>query len=129
MPDIGKPTGRWFGQAYRTLNIVMQQAENSRRRILFGMANAGQREVAYWSIDTPSSSYGVAANDDQPDDSNTRAAAIRTRLCKFTNEDVELLLRVGYENAQACLTARGFEIQPHRAKKGDGPSGSSAIVR
>lgn len=107
VPDIGKPTGRWFGQAYRTLNIVMQQAENSRRRILFGMANAGQREVAYWSIDTASSAYGLAAYEEHPDDSNIRAAAIRTRLCKFPDKDVELLLRVGYENAKACLTARG----------------------
>jgi len=46
IPDIGQPTGRWVGQTFRTLSIIQQQAENSRRRILFGMANAGHRRVA-----------------------------------------------------------------------------------
>ncbi|HTG02854.1 MAG TPA: hypothetical protein VK635_02150 [Bradyrhizobium sp.] len=53
MPEIGRPTGRWVGQMFRTLNILQQQSENSRKRILLGMNNLGQRKVAYWSIDTP----------------------------------------------------------------------------
>ena len=52
-PEIGSPTGRWGGQIFRTLSLVSQQAENSRKRILFGVNNLGQRKVAYWSIDTP----------------------------------------------------------------------------
>jgi NTE family protein len=39
---------------------VQQQAENSRKRILFGMNNLDQRKVAFWSIDTPIAAYGVA---------------------------------------------------------------------
>lgn len=130
IPDIGRPSGRWFGQAYRTLDIVMQQAENSRRRILFGMANMGQREVAYWSVDTPSSHYGgPAANDALPNEANLRAAAIRTRLCKFTEEEIELLIRVGYENSRACLAARGFAGRQNRRNQGEVKCGSSATAR
>ncbi|WP_210164655.1 hypothetical protein, partial [Afipia birgiae] len=39
--------------------LVQQQAENSRKRILFGMHNLGQRQVVYWWIDTPIEDYGV----------------------------------------------------------------------
>lgn len=118
IPDIGKPTGRWFGQAYRTLNIVMQQAENSRRRILFGMSNMGQRQVAYWSIDTPSSYYGSVAANDLNDDANLRAAAMRTRLSRFTPDEIALLVRVGYENCRASLHARGFDTKERRQRTG-----------
>lgn len=45
-PEIGSPTGRWIGQFFRTLALVQQQAENSRKRILFGMNNLNQRKVA-----------------------------------------------------------------------------------
>jgi NTE family protein len=58
-PEIGSPTGQWIGQMFRTLGLVQQQAENSRKRILLGMHNLGQRKVAYWSIDTPIASYGL----------------------------------------------------------------------
>ena len=32
-PEVGSPTGRWGGQLFRTLALVQQQAENSRKRI------------------------------------------------------------------------------------------------
>lgn len=109
VPEIGKPTGRWIGQAYRTLNIVLQQAEHSRRRILFGMGNLGQRSVVYWSIDTPNSYYGPAAVNDLGDDANCRAASIATRLTRLPAEQITLLMRAGYENCRAALHARGHD--------------------
>jgi NTE family protein len=109
MPEVGRPTGRWFGQAYRTVNIVLQQAEHSRRRILFGMNNLGQRDVVYWSIDTPNSHYGAAAANDLDDEGTRRAAAIPTRLARLTENEVDLLLRAGYEHCRASLHARGFD--------------------
>lgn len=45
---------------YTELNLVQQQAENSRKRILFGVHNLGQRKVAFWSIDTPIGAYGLS---------------------------------------------------------------------
>ena len=80
VPEVGKPTGRWIGHSYRTLNIVLQQAEHSRRRILFGMGNLGQRAVVYWSIDTPNSYYGSVAANGLKDEGCQCAASIATRL-------------------------------------------------
>lgn len=122
IPEIGKPTGRWFGQIYRTLNIVMQQAENSRRRMLFGMANMGQRRVAYWSIDTPISHFDAGAEDDSPIQSCAPAASIRTRLSRFSEDEIQLLLRAGYEGSRACLQARGFDDWLSRESEGQNAS-------
>ena len=82
-PDIGSPTGRWVGQLFRTLHLVQQQAENSRRRILFGMNNFGQRRVAYWSIDTPIEAYGLPDALALPEGSAATASTLRTRLIRF----------------------------------------------
>jgi NTE family protein len=106
IPDIGTPTGRWIGQTYRTLSIVQQQAENSRRRLLFGAANAGQRRVAYWSIDTPISAYRCPDAPTIAEEEVAEAASIRTRLNRFTDREIDLLLRVGYAGADASLRAR-----------------------
>lgn len=116
VPELGSPTGRWVGQTLRTLNLVQQQAENSRRRILFGMSNLGQRNVAYWSIDTPIDAYGldgtlsVSANDVR------RAATIRTRLNSFSEDETALLLEVGYAGADAALRAKGLATNAPAAK-------------
>jgi NTE family protein len=80
IPEIGRPTGRWIGQTLRTLHLLQQQSENSRKRILFGMTNAGQRDVAFWSIETPINAYGLADPLPLPPRSSATAAAIRTRL-------------------------------------------------
>ncbi|MBN8913181.1 MAG: patatin-like phospholipase family protein [Rhizobiales bacterium] len=108
VPELGSPTGRWIGQTLRTLNLVQQQAENSRRRILFGMSNLGQREVAYWSINTSIDAYGTPDPLAVPSDAVRRAATIRTRLNKFSPAETDLLLAVGYAGADAALRSRGL---------------------
>ena len=107
-PEIGSPTGRWAGQIFRTLYLVQQQAENSRKRILFGVNNLGQRKVAFWSIDTPVASYGLA--DALPVTSETTAAVanMRTRLNPFSGAEIDLLLKAGYAGADASIRARGL---------------------
>ncbi len=107
-PDIGAPTGRWIGQIFRTLGLVQQQAENSRKRILLGMHNLGQRKVAYWGIDTPIAAYGLADALPMTTDASTIAANMRTRLNPFSSAEVSLLLRTGYAGADACLRKRGL---------------------
>jgi NTE family protein len=107
-PEIGSPTGRWTGQIFRTLNLVQQQAENSRKRILFGMNNLGQRKVAFWSIDTPVAAYNVQDALPMSPDSAARAANMRTRLNPFTSSEIELLLQAGYAGADASLRAQGL---------------------
>lgn len=108
IPEVGRPTGRWIGQMFRTLALIQQQAEHSRRRILFGMANRGDRQVAYWSIDTASTMYALPNALLLSADEAVAAASLRTRLNPFSPDEQRLLLRAGYAGADASLRARGL---------------------
>lgn len=108
LPEIGKPSGRWLGQIFRTLGLLQQQAESSRKRILFGMANLEQRNVAYWGIDTPVDSYGLTDGLPLPSDTSAAAAIMRTRLNPFTTQEITILLQCGYAHADAALRRYGF---------------------
>lgn len=108
IPQIGSPTGRWIGQAYRTLAVIHQQAENSRKRILFGVNNLKQRQVAFWSIDTPIEAYGLRDALSISAVDCLKAAGIRTRLNVFSQDEIDLLLDVGYAGADASVRARGI---------------------
>jgi NTE family protein len=103
VPEIGSPTGRWFGQAYRTLNIIHGQAENLRRRLLFAMANAGQRKVAYWSIDTSPCSFGLSRDTGVTAQETEQASQIPTRLTSLPQAQIDLLIRAGYAAASAAI--------------------------
>ncbi len=107
-PEIGSPTGQWVGQLFRTLFLVQQQAENSRKRILFGMNNLGQRKVAFWSIDTPIESFGLADAMTLPSEITLAAASMRTRLNPFSANEILLLLKAGYAGADASVRTRGL---------------------
>lgn len=107
-PEIGSPTGHWIGQIFRTFHILQQQAENSRKRILFGVHNLKQRKVAFWSIDTPIEAYGVADAVPIGPDVIARASRMRTRLNPFSSADIKLLIQAGYASADAGLRSRGF---------------------
>lgn len=106
--EVGRPSGRWIGQMFRTLSLIQQQAEHSRRRILFGMANLGQRQVAYWTIDAPTDHYAVPDALLLSTVEAKVAASLRTRLNPFSNEEQRLLLKSGYAGADASLRARGL---------------------
>jgi NTE family protein len=93
---------------FRTLSLIQQQAEHSRRRLLFGMANQGQRQVAYGSIDPASSHYPLPDALPFSVDKAACAASLRTRLSPFTKGEQSLLLRAGYAGADASLRARGL---------------------
>lgn len=108
IPEVGRPTGRWIGQMFRTLSLIQQQAEHSRRRILFGMANRGQRQVAYWSIDAASAHYAMPDALPLTTEEAAAAASLRTRLNPFSPNEQRLLLRAGYSGADASLRARGL---------------------
>ncbi|MGA7451487.1 MAG: patatin-like phospholipase family protein [Rhodoplanes sp.] len=107
-PEIGSPTGRWTGQLFRALYLVQQQADNSRKRILFGMNNLKQRNVAFWSIETPISGYGLADALPMPAESAVTASNLRTRLNPFRPTEINLLLQAGYAGADASLRSSGL---------------------
>lgn len=108
IPEVGHPTGRWIGQLFRTLGLIQQQAENSRRRLLFGVANLGQRRVAYWDILTAPSQYGIEHPLHLTKEEAVAAASMRTRLNHFSSEECRLLLRAGYAGADAAMRTRGL---------------------
>lgn len=108
IPEVGKPGGRWVGQTYRTLNIIQQQVQNSRLRILFGMANLGQRNIVFWDIATAPEQYGIVHPLELSREEAHQAAGLRTRLNPFSNVERRLLIRAGYAGADAALKARGF---------------------
>lgn len=108
IPEVGNPTGRWVGQLFRTVGLIQQQAEHSRRRILFGMANAGQRKVAYWSIDAATALYALPDSLPFSTHEAAVAAGLRTRLNPFSINEQRLLLRAGYAGADASMRARGL---------------------
>lgn len=106
IPDVGRPGGRWVGQTYRTLSIIQQQVQNSRQRILFGMANLGQRNVVYWDIGTAPEQYGIEYPLELSRDEARHAADMRTRLNQFSKSEQQLLIKAGYAGADASLKAR-----------------------
>jgi len=114
-PEIGSPTGRYIGQIFRTLHLIQQQAENSRKRILFGMHNLRQRNVVFWSIDTPIEDYGVADAVPLRPEMVSNAAMMRTRLNPFSLSEIEMLMQVGYAGADAALRSRGFAFNTPKA--------------
>jgi NTE family protein len=114
-PEIGSPTGRYIGQIFRTLNLIHQQAENSRKRILFGMHNLRQRNVVFWSIDTPIEAYGIADAVPLEPGMVRDATMIRTRLNPFSPAEIKLLMHVGYAGADAALRSRRFDFNTQKA--------------
>lgn len=109
-PELGAPSGIWIGQIFRTLYLAQQHAENSRKRILFGMHNLKQRNVAFWSIDTPISAYGLPDAVPLHPEQTSLVANMRTRLNHFTPSEISLLLKTGYVGADASLRCRGFAV-------------------
>lgn len=107
IPDVGRPAGRWVGQTYRILNIMQQQIQNSRQRILFGMANLNQRNVVYWDIATAPVEYGIEHPLALSHDAARQAANLRTRLNSFSFIEKQLLIKAGYAGADAALKGRG----------------------
>ncbi len=107
-PEVGFPTRRWFGQTYRVLSIVQQQSESARKRLLFGIHNLKQRNVAFWSIETPIQAYGLDDAIELTEVMTAQAAKIRTRLNPFSSSEIRLLLKVGYAGADASLRSGGL---------------------
>ncbi len=50
MPAVGAPKRFWPLQTLRAFGDFPAAAENSRKRLLFGVHNHKQRNVAFWSI-------------------------------------------------------------------------------
>ena len=105
VPQIGKPTGKWVGQLHRVIGVLQAQGENIRERVLIDLFKNKHRSGAYWSIDTPMSSYPVDNVVPISGEEVRRSAGTRTRLNRFTKEEQQLLVKHGYALADAAIRA------------------------
>jgi NTE family protein len=107
--NAGKPFGfeerphhNWLQQSLRIIDIVMDQAENLRERILVHAYEAGARKGAMWGLTT-----GMNEPKDRPamltEAEYNDAKAMPTRLTKFKPKDQALLMKAGYAHAASRI--------------------------
>jgi NTE family protein len=125
--NAGKPFGfeddphhNWLQQSLRVLDIVMDQAENLRERILVHAYEIDARHGAMWGLTS-----GLNKPEDRPamltPAECDAAKAIPTRLTQFTKADQALLLKAGYAHA-ASRIRRHFT--PDKGGPQDVPDGA-----
>lgn len=107
-----RPWNNWYSQFRRVLDVSLQQGINTRIRILYGLERSQARTVAYWGIGTTVDSYGKGNPLGFTAKMTAQAAAVPTRLTKFSAETRQLLIRAGYAHTEAALTASRVPI-PH----------------
>jgi len=91
-----KPWHLWPLQMYRVINVIMNQVDNERERMLMALAHVGQRKVAYWTIQTDPKKFKTPTPLKLSPDDMDRSAKISTRLCKLSADDCCLLLKHAY---------------------------------
>lgn len=97
------PATDWLGQMLRVVDVMMDQEEALRERILVYAYTAGHRKGALWRLGgglTPPPGGGQPLVTQKEID---EAAKTRTRLNRFTANEQDLLWRVGYAYADAGL--------------------------
>lgn len=110
---VTRPTARpwrnWLSQSLRANDIAMQQVIYLRRRFLRDLDLDGKRKTAVWAI-----AEQVATSSPQrvnfTHEEAARAAAVPTRLKRFSSEIQNLLIRSGYAHCDAALRASSLEF-------------------
>ena len=124
--NAGKPFGfedepkhNWLEQSLRIIDIVMDQAEDLRERILVHAYEIGARNGAMWGLTS-----GLNKPEERPSmltkEEFDAAQAVPTRLTKFSKSDQALLLKAGY--AHAASRIRKY-FPPERGGPADVPDG------
>jgi NTE family protein len=124
--NAGKPFGfeedpkhNWLEQSLRIIDIVMDQAEDLRERILVHAYEIGARNGAMWGLTS-----GLNKPEERPAmltaDEFAKAQAVPTRLTKFSKSDQALLLKAGY--AHAASRIRKY-FPPEKGGPKDAPDG------
>jgi hypothetical protein len=87
------------------VNIPQHQAENARKRLLFGMSRIKQGNVALWSIKTSILAYSLQTTVDLMDEAVLDAAHIRTRLNPLAPVEITFLVKCGCLDDDGSLPA------------------------
>ena len=124
--NAGKPFGfeddphhNWLQQSLRVLDIVMDQAENLRERILVHAYEIGARKGAMWGLTSGLNDPAERPAMLTPAEYDA-AKAIPTRLTKFKKADQALIMKAGY--AHAASRIRKY-FPPEKGGPADVPDG------
>ena len=97
-----KPEHNWLNQSLRLIDILMDQSQDLRERILAHAYEIGARAGAMWGM-TP----GLMTPGDPPSiltaDELKAALEVPTRLTQFTREQQRVMLKAGYAHAAAAI--------------------------
>ena len=93
----------WVKQAMRALDIATDQSRGLRKRALVDDFRRGERNGAYWGIDTRIADYNLADALPCRDGLTLPLASIRTRLNPFSDREQEELINWGYALADAAV--------------------------
>jgi NTE family protein len=93
----------WLSQARAALDVATDQSRALRKRVLIADYKAGERQGAYWGIDTNIGDYPVADPMTCRMELVEPLAAIRTRLNPFSDEEQGRLINWGYALCDAAL--------------------------
>ena len=113
---MGPNPGRdWVRQPMRALDIATEQSRGLRKRKVISDFIAGEREGAYWGIDTTIGDYGL--KDSLPVNAAVvqKLARIRTRLNPFSDEERARLTNWGYAVADAAVRRHAAALIAHPA--------------
>ncbi|MGB8818856.1 MAG: patatin-like phospholipase family protein [Rhizobiaceae bacterium] len=129
--NAGKPFGYdetpardWLQQSLRVIDILMDQSENLRERILADAYRSGARTGAMWGLTT-----GLNHPEDMPKmltkAEYVAAQEVPTRLSKMTRAQQNLILKAGY--AHAASRIRKY-FTPDKGGPADRPDGAPPSV-
>lgn len=99
-----KPPGDWLRGTVRVLNTVDVQVRRLRRRQIVGALAAGERDGAFWAVNSAQTSYGRPASTlPCPQERTLALAATPTRLKAMPPETRHRLANWGYAVTDAAL--------------------------
>jgi len=107
--NAGKPFGfeddphhNWLQQSLRIIDIVMDQAENLRERILVHAYEIGARHGAMWGLTSGLNDPSERPPMLTPAEFDA-AQAVPTRLTQFSKSDQALMLKAGYAHTASRI--------------------------
>ncbi len=127
-PAVGSPDTGLLGEDLRVTGIFEQRAEDERLARLMLLDKAGERTLAYWSIQKPVALYGVSDPLPLTPEQTRIAGSTRTRLNPFSDAEISLLLQAGYAGADGGLRARGVADDSRPGNFGNLPHAGRASL-
>ncbi len=119
-----KPSNDWLQHSLRVIDILMDQSENLRERILGDAYSTGARTGTMWGLTT-----GLNSPEDRPkmlsQEEYEAAQNISTRLTRLSKADQNLIMKAGY--AHAASRIRKYHT-PEKGGPTDLPDGTPPVA-